>query len=216
MTFEDIPKLLEEVLSRLALETISLLPKILACVVVIVLAFVVIKTINALLWRLLKFAKLDAIFNRFVGFALPFSLERLIVVLADVGVMVAAFYAMASLFLDPSFMQMINDGLYYTARVFSVVIIALLIFAIFSNLTAKIKVDPRFRMYTLMILILLVTAMLIDITALSSEVKSALVTGLSMGVGVTIGAFAIWFFFHEYLEVRVKSKIEEKQQVHER
>lgn len=216
MTFEDIPKLLEEVLSRLALETISLLPKILTCVVVIVLAFVVIKTINALLWRLLKFAKLDAIFNRFVGFALPFSLERLIVVLADVGVMVAAFYAMASLFLDPSFMQMINDGLYYTARVFSVVIIALLIFAIFNNLTAKIKVDPRFRMYTLMILILLVTAMLIDITALSSEVKSALVTGLSMGVGVTIGAFAIWFFFHEYLEVRVKSKIEEKQQVHER
>lgn len=53
---------------------------------------------------------------------------------------------------------------------------------------------------------LLVTAMLIDVTALSNEIKQALATGLSIGVGVTIGAFAIWFFFHEYLDARFKAE----------
>ena len=43
----------------------------------------------------------------------------------------------------------------------------------------------------LFIVMLLVTAMLVDITALSDPVKSALIMGISIGVGISLGVFAI-------------------------
>lgn len=71
-------------------------------------------------------------------------------------------------------MQLVNEGIYYGARVISIIIITLVIFAIFNAVIIRVKVDLRIRTYPLIILMLLVAAMLIDVTALSSEIKGPL------------------------------------------
>ncbi|MEM4733871.1 MAG: hypothetical protein QXD70_05020, partial [Candidatus Bathyarchaeia archaeon] len=153
---------------------------------------------------LLKLAKLDAMFKQFTGFTLPFSLDSLIIFLADLGIVLIAIYGLVNLLLGPQYLQLISDGVYYGARVVSIVVIAIIIFAIFNMLISKVKVDTRLRSYAMVIVLILITAMLIDITALSDQVKNALTLGLSIGVGIAIGVFAIWFFFHEYLDKSFK------------
>ena len=100
-----------------------------------------------------------------------------------------------------------NDGIYYAARAVSILVIAILIFAIFNMLIGRIKVETRLRSYAMLIVLLLITAMLIDITALSDQLKSALTLGLSIGVGIVIGVFAVWFFFHGYLDRSFKIEV---------
>ncbi len=48
--------------------------------------------------------------------------------------------------------------------------------------------------------------MLMDITALSDSAKNSLISGLSMGVGISLGVFAIWLFFHNYLDRMLENK----------
>jgi len=66
---------------------------------------------------------------------------------------------------------------------------------IFNAVIGRIKADPRLKAYPLVIIMLLVTAMLMDITALSEEIKRLLAMRLPIGIGIAIGAFAAWFFF---------------------
>lgn len=207
MPQEDLLKLFGEIVAQAVSELIRTLPKILTTLIIFIIAFVVIRVLNAFLGKALKIARVDEVFTRFSGFLLPFSLEKFIILLADIGIVLVAFYAIVSLFLEPRYIQLINDGIYYGARIISIIIITLVIFAVFNAVIMRVKVDPRIRVYPLVIIMLLVTAMLIDITALSDEIKRALAMGLSIGVGVAIGAFAIWFFFHEYLDAFLKTKV---------
>lgn len=204
MQEEDLLKILVDVFTQITMEFISILPRILITLVVLIITFIVIRALNTFLGKALRLARVDDAFGRFSGFLLPFSLEKLIIILADLGIILTAFYVIANLFLEPHYMQLVNDGIYYGARVISIIVVTLVIFAIFNAVLIRVKVDPRIRTYPLIILMLLVTAMLIDITALSSEIKGALAMGLSIGVGIAIGAFAVWFFFHEYLDIKLR------------
>ncbi len=204
MTSENLFDVLKEILAQMASETVRLLPKVLIALIVIVMTFLVIKVLNIGFRRLLKLAKLDVMFKQFTGFTLPFSLDSLIIFLADLGIALIALHGLVNLFLGSQYLRLINDGIYYAARVVSIVVIAILIFAIFNMLISRIKVESRLRSYAMLIVLLLITAMLIDITALSDQVKNALTLGLSIGVGIAIGVFATWFFFHEYLDKKFK------------
>lgn len=200
MPGEDFFEILREILAQIATETMRLLPKIFIALIVLALTFLVIKVLNIAFRKLLRLAKLDAMFKQFASFSLPFSLDSLIIFLADLGIALIALYGLVNLFLGPQYLQLMNNGIYYGARVVSIVVIAIVIFAIFNMLIGRIKVETRLRSYAMLIVLLLITAMLIDITALSDQVKNALTLGLSIGVGIAIGVFAIWFFFHEYLD----------------
>jgi len=204
LTSENLFDVLKEILAQIATETVRLLPKVLIALIVIVMTFLVIKVLNIGFRRLLKLAKIDVMFKQFTGFTLPFSLDSLIIFLADLGIALIALHGLVNLFLGSQYLQLINDGIYYAARVASIVVIAILIFAIFNMLISRIKVESRLRSYAMLIVLLLITAMLIDITALSDQVKNALTLGLSIGVGIAIGVFATWFFFHEYLDKKFK------------
>jgi len=61
-------------------------------------------------------------------------------------------------------------------------------------------VESRLRGYLIFIMMLLLTAMLIDVTALSEPVKHALYTGLAIGIGASLAIFSAWFFFGEFWE----------------
>ncbi len=81
-----------------------------------------------------------------------------------------------------------NEVLAYGARVISVIGLAMILLAIFNSMVGRIRIEARLRSYAMFIVLLLVTAMLVDITALSEHVKNGLIGGLSLGVGISIGS----------------------------
>jgi len=203
---EDIIRIIREILAQMAAETVRLIPKIFVTLVVILLTALVIKMINFSFRKLLKVARLDEAFEKLSGIALPFSLSNAIIWVADLGIALIALYGIVNIFLGAQYIQLFTEGIYYGARVLSIIALTLIIFTLFNTAIEKVRVETRLKGYMFFIVLLLVTAMLVDITALSDPVKNALITGLSLGVGISIGVFAVWFFFHEYLDRRFAEK----------
>jgi len=206
MLAEEVVNTIQEILTQIAAETVRLIPRIFIALVVILLTVVVIKLLNFSIGRLFKLAKLDETFEKLSGITLPFSLSKLIVWIADLGIALISFYGLVNLFLGAEYIHLFTEGVYYGARLLSIIALTLIIFALFNSFIEKVKVETRLKGYMFFILLFLVTAMLVDVTALSDSVKNALIMGLSIGVGISIGVFAVWFFFHEYLDRRLKEK----------
>lgn len=203
---EDVFELLMEVLSQVALELIQLTPKIFISIIVIVVSFLVIKVLNTVLSKLLGFAKLDELLREVSGVSMPFSVGRLLTFLVDLGVALIALYSLVSLFLGAEYVRFMNDVLAYGGKLVSVVAMSLIILAAFNAVIGKVRIESRLKIYTRFVVLLIITAMLIDVTALSPQTKTALSTGLAIGVGAFIGVFAVWFFFHEYLDRLIAKK----------
>lgn len=208
MTGETLWELLMETFRQIARDLTNFMPKIFIALVVLVIAILVIRLLNISLGRILKFAELDKLVKKLTGFSLPFTLNSLIIFLADLGIALIALYSILGLFLEAPHIQMVTEGLYYGARIISIIVIAIFLFSIFGVGISKIRVETRLRGYIWFIILMLVTAMLVDVTALSAPVKNALTTGLSIGIGISVGVFAIWFFFHDYLDKMFKIKTE--------
>ena len=212
MTYHNLWELILTALRQIAQELIYLTPKIFTALIVFVIAFVFIRAINIVLRKILKFAKLDRFFEALSGFSLPFSITSLLIFLADLGIALIALYVVLGLFLEAQYIHIVTGWLYYGARVISIVVITIFLFSIFGVVMNRIRFESRLRSYSLFIILLLVTAMLVDVTALSDQVKSALITGLSIGVGISVGIFAVWFFFHDYFDKLILSKAERREE----
>lgn len=206
MVGENLLEPLIEILTQIANEILQLLPKILITLIVLALTVLAIKFLNFFLRKLLKLTKLNAIFEQLSGYSLPFSVDNLIIFFADLGVVLISLYAIVDLFLGPQYLDLMAEGLRYSARIVSIVAIAIILLTTFNVVISRVKVETGLRSYALFIVLLLIIAMLIDVTALSDPIKNALTTGLAIGVGISIGVFAIWFFFHDYLDKMFKTE----------
>jgi len=207
---ENLWGLLIESLRQIAWDIVYLMPKIFIVLIVFAISFLIIRVLNIFLRKLLKFVELDKMVGKLAGFSFPFSLNSLLLFLADLGVALIAFYSVVGLFLEIQQIQMVSEGLHYGARIVSILVVAIFLFSIFGVAINKIRVETRLRGYIWFIILILITAMLIDITVLSEAVKNALITGLSLGVGISLGVFAIWFFFHEYLDKALRISSDEQ------
>jgi len=199
---------ISDIFNQIASEIVNLIPKILITLVIILIAIVVIKVLNFSFRKLLGMARIDEFFAKVTGISIPFSIINLLIYLADLGIILIALYSIVDICAGPKYTQMMTDILYYGARVVSVIVITLIIFASFNFVVRRLRVETRLRGYMFFIVMLLVTAMLVDITALSDPVKSSLIMGISIGVGISLGVFAIWFFFHEYFDKIFEKKAE--------
>ena len=215
MAYYDLWEMLLAALRQIAYELVLLTPKILIALIIFIIAFLLIKIMNILLRKTLEFAKIDSLFKRLIGFEIPFSINRLLIIIADVGVFLISLYAVAGLFVGPQQIHLLTEWIQYGARIISIIVITIFLFSIFSMVTNRIRVETRLRSYSLFIILLLVTAMLVDVTALSEHVKGALITGLAIGVGISVGVFAVWFFFHDYLDKLIAAKTESKKESEE-
>jgi len=199
---------ISDIFNQIASEIVNFIPKILITLVIILIAIAIIKVLNFLFRKLLGIAKIDEFFAKATGISIPFSITNLLIYLADLGIILIALYSIVDICAGPTYTRLMTDVLYYGARIASVIIITLIIFASFNLVVRRLRVETRLRGYMLFIVMLLITAMLVDITALSDPVKSALIMGISIGVGISLGVFAIWFFFHEYLDKILEKKAE--------
>ncbi len=204
-------EMLKEFLSQLASELITLIPKLILAIIVMIIAFLVVKFMGNVIKKLLALANLDEAIVRHLGIRFPISLNSLILWIFYIGVFLATIYGLMHIFLGPPYLELANSVLIYGARVISVIVLALLLFTAFSAIIEKIKVESRLKGYLLFVMILLITAMLIDITALSEPVKQALYTGLAAGIGASLIIFSIWFFFGDFVEKFLEKPSRRKQ-----
>ncbi len=190
----------EEFFSQLVSEFMTLVPKLIIGIIIILAAFVVLKLVGGLIRKLLSVANIDELLEKYLGVKLPLSVNSVIQAIFYIGVLLAAVYGLINIFLGEAYVELANSLLLYGARVISVILLAIILFAAFSGIIEKIRVESRMKGYLFFIIMLLLTAMLIDVTALSEPVKQSLYTGLAIGIGASLAVFSIWFFFHEYLE----------------
>jgi len=191
---------LERFMSQLASEFIVLVPKLILGVVTLVVAFLVLRLVGGAVRKLLSIANIDDLTEKYLRVKAPLSINSIILAIFYAGVILAAVYGLINIFLGETYIELANSLLLYGARVISVIFLAIILFVAFSGIIEKIRVESRMRGYLFFIIMLLLTAMLIDITALSEPVKSSLYTGLAIGIGASLTVFSVWFFFHEYFE----------------
>lgn len=199
-------EILTNTFRQIAQDFVLYIPRILLMLIIFTIAFFLIKVLNATFRRILKLAELDKIIGKLAGFAFPFSMNSLLTLLLDVGIALIAVYVVAGLFLDNQQILVVTEGLRYGARIVSVVVVSIFLFSIFGVIIDKIRIESMIRGYIWFITLLIITAMLMDITALSDPVKNSLIAGLSMGVGISLGVFALWFFFHDYIDRIIENK----------
>jgi len=192
--------ILEELASRLLMDLLGFVPKLMLAVIVILLAFLVMRFIGGALRKLLGLAKIDELIAQYLRIRLPISVNSIIMAIFYVGALIAAVYGLITIFLGEAYVETANSILIYGARLISVVLLTVALFAAFSSMIERIHVESRMKGYLFFVVMLLLTAILIDLTALSEPVKQALYTGLAIGIGASLTVFSIWFFFHEYLE----------------
>jgi hypothetical protein len=200
MAQESLYQLLLKVLQQIATDLVTILPRILIAILVFVIAILIIKLLHRSLSKILDFVKLDETFKRVLRIELPFSLNGILVALVDLGIILIAMFGVASLFLAPEHLDLVREILGYGARIVSVVVITILTFLLFNALIDRMTSETRMRGYVTFIVLIITTMMVIDLTNLSNPTKSALENGLSIGLAVSIGVFAVWFFFHEYFD----------------
>jgi len=203
-------KVVEEFLQSISREVVLLIPKIIIAMLIIVVTYLSLRMLSYIMKKLLGFADIDGLVRKYWGEALPFSFNKLIVFLVYIAVLLASIYGIVTLFITPEYMQAVSSMIVYGTRIISVVVVALIFFTIFTLVIEKVRVESRLRGYIFFIVTLLLTSMIIDVTTLSESVKESLYIGLSIGIGASLAVFAIWFFFHEYIERYLTPQKEKK------
>ncbi len=181
-------------------ELIAALPGIIASVLVLSLILVMMKPLNSVVRKLLKTIGIDSIVERVVG-SMPISVETLIVLLLDVGLLLLG-AAIAVTIIAPQYVTAMNVWATYALRLISALVLTLITFFWIEALVNKIRAESKIRAFASLVAFLLVLAFIIDLTALSETVKSALVMGIALGLGLVIGVFAFWYFLHDVLASR--------------
>jgi hypothetical protein len=207
MAQESLFDLFIKVLQEIVKDTITLFPKIILTIIAFTITIIIVKLINKVSRAILKLTNLDEAFKKIMKLPLSFPLSTLIIILIDAGIVLIALFGIAGLILSPQQIELMKEILNYAARVISVIAVTILVFIMFNMVIERMSIETRMRGYVIFILLILVTMMIIDLTAFSASTKEALVRGLSLGLGIAIGVFALWFFFHDYLDKFIEKKI---------
>jgi len=206
MSQETPSDFLKEALQEIAYDIIAFLPKIILALIVLIITFLTIRFVNGLFSRILKLVDLDGMLKKMGKIELPFSLNSLVILLIDVGIVLVALFGLANYFLEPQQLSIVKEAFQYSSRILGDLFIIIIIFFLFNILIGKVTIQTRMRGYIMFILIILITMMIFDLASLSPLTQQELQKGLSLGLGITIGVFAIWFFFHDYLDKLVSQK----------
>jgi hypothetical protein len=67
------------------------------------------------------------------------------------------------------------------------------------------RLERKTERFFTMLSLLLITLLLIDLAALSSEIKLALAIGIAIGIGLLIGVFSLWAFFGEQIDLLLRT-----------
>ncbi len=195
----------ENVLREVFLGIARAIPKILISILIIVISLIVIKYINKLIMFVMEKTRFEDYVKKHLGSSIPIT--KLFIIIADIGIILVAIAGILNI-VAPDLIPVYRQGLEYFSRLVSVILLSLVSVIGLNAIISLIKIEEKIRSFIVLIVFLLIFAFLVDLTALSNTVKAAIVNGISIGIGIAIGAFAIWFLFGEYIERLVKKREE--------
>ncbi len=188
---------IEEAVVRALKDVEYLIPKLIVSLILVCIFFVIAVILNRVLSKVFKIVRIEELFKplkRYLGITISFT--SLILGIVNVAIALTALYSISSVAF-PEWVNTINAILDYFGRVVSVVFLIAVVFVAVSRIAEKIAVEEKMKSFMTLIMLFIVIVLLIDVTNLSHEIKSALAWGLSIGIGISMGVFSAWFFFHD-------------------
>jgi len=193
---------------RLALrDLVEIIPDIFIALAIIAVYLAIAIILTRLVKKLFIVFKVDELLKPILKHTY-FSVTNLVLVLMNIGLALIALYSIV-LTLFPAQVHTTTMIINYAARVASVIFLIFFIFIALNSVVERIRMEAKLRGFILLVTLFMTIVPLLDVTALSQEVKTALAWGISIGIGLAIGVFAAWYFFHEILEEKLSTKKKE-------
>jgi len=184
-------------------ELLEATPAILVSILIMAAVLVVARLANGLVRKLMRSVGLDEVLERAVGRS-PISLEALVVLMLDVGFVLLGTTIIVTLF-APAYVETYHAWVGFILRVLSAIALTVTTFFWIEALVNRIRAESKIRAFAGLVAFLLIMAFVIDVTALSESVKSSLVFGIALGMGLSIGVFALWYFMREYFDKLIEA-----------
>ena len=191
--------IISEALRRTLSEVAYLMPKIAISIVIALIFFVIALVITKIVKRILNLIKVEDVVKPYVRYAIP--INTVILILINLGIALIAAHTIA-LIVYPEAVDFIMTVSGYLGKVASVAFLIVFVFLVIDAVVERIKIERGLRGFMMLLTFLITTILIIDVTALSPEVKAALTWGLSLGIGLSIGIFTVWYFFSDLLKKR--------------
>ncbi len=195
--------IVSEALRRTLSEVAYLLPKIAISIVIALIFFVIALVVTKVVKKILSIIKLEDLARPYVRYAIP--INTIILALINLGIALIAAHTVV-LIVYPEAIDFVMTVSSYVGKVASVAFLIVFVFLVIDAVIERIKIERGLRGFMMLLTFLITTVLIIDVTALSSEVKAALTWGLSLGIGLSIGVFTVWYFFGDLLKKKEERK----------
>ena len=196
---------LSELLLGLLSDVVSLLPKLLLSVAAFFLAFFVIRLLHRVVRALVAAGGIEEKVSEVIPGGTRIPLATLISLILDAMVLLSVASLVVRLFV-PEYTAAYRSFVELLARLGSAAALTLVAVVLVDVLAKSMGFERKTERFFTMLVSLFIATLAIDLAALSPEVKQALSLGLAVGIGLLIGAFALWAFFGDYLE-KVLAKV---------
>ncbi len=179
-------------------DLVNALPLVFSALAILAIYAVIAIVLSKLVKKLFDFFKIDEIVKPLLK-ETYFSLTNLIIAIMDIGIALLAVYTV-TLLLFPGEVEKVTLIITYGARLASVVFLLIAFFIIFNAIIYRIQMEAKMKGFIFLLSFFIAVVLMLDITAISPEVKTALAWGISIGISIAIGVFAAWFFFGETMK----------------
>ena len=172
------------------------LPKILFSIGIAVVYVLVALAITRITRKILKLIRIDSMFKSFFNGTI--NISDVIIGFINVGLALLAIYTLTSILL-PEYLHSLTLMIGYIGRIAGVIFAVFFAFILLNSMVERVKMGAKVKEFMFITTLSITLILIVDATTVSEEVKASVAWGISLGLGLAIGAFAAWYYFHEYL-----------------
>ena len=177
------------------------LPKILSSIGIAVVYVLVALAITRITRKILKLTRIDNVFKLFFNEAI--NISDVIIGLINVGLALLAIYTLTSILL-PEYLHSLTLMIGYVGRIVGVIFAAFFTFILLNSMIERVRMEAKMKGFMFLTILSITLILIVNAVAVSEEVKTSIAWGISLGLGLAMGAFAAWYYFHEYLSGKLK------------
>ena len=172
------------------------LPKILFSIGIAVVYVLVALAITRITRKILKLIRIDSMFKSFFNGTI--NISDVIIGFINVGLALLAIYTLTSILL-PEYLHSLTLMIGYIGRIAGVIFAVFFAFILLNSMVERVKMGAKVKEFMFITTLSITLILIVDAATVSEEVKASIAWGISLGLGLAIGAFAAWYYFHEYL-----------------
>ena len=177
------------------------LPKIVFSIGIVVVYVLVALAITKITRKTLELVRIDNMFKPFFNGTI--NISDVIIGSINAGLALLAIYTLTSILL-PEYLHGLTLIIVYIGKIVAIVFTVFFTFILLNSIVEKIKMEAKVKEFMFITILSITLILIVDAATVSEEVKTSLAWGISLGLGLAIGVFAAWCYFHEYLSRKLK------------